>query len=332
MEKITLQSPLDMHLHLRDGDMLKDVYSYSEDQFAGAVIMPNLQPPLQNREDILAYRDRIQTLSKKDFDPYMTIFFSNSYDKEFLESIKDLIIAVKLYPSGVTTNSENGVKSLDLESVGMTLSAMEELGIPLSVHGETDGAIFEREAEFLPVYEMLAKEFPKLKIMMEHISDHRTIKLLDKYPNLYATVTVHHLTITTDDLLGGALKPHLFCKPIVKFAKDRDALRELVLSGHPKVMFGSDSAPHLRENKESANGSAGVFTAPIILQKLAELFDSAGKLDRLQAFVSDNAQRIYGVTPPKREVTLEKRSFKVPENYNGVVTLFAGEEIGWSLV
>jgi dihydroorotase len=289
-------------------------------------------PPLQSREDIESYRDRILSLQKREFKPYMTIFFSNSYTEEFLSSISDLISAVKLYPSGVTTNSENGVKSLNLDSIGMTLSAMEKLGIPLAVHGESDGSIFEREAEFIPIYEMLAESFPDLKIIMEHISDHRTIELLDKYQNLYATVTVHHLTVTAEDLLGGSLKPHLFCKPIVKFEKDRDALQKLVFSGHPKVMFGSDSAPHLRRNKESKNGSAGIFSAPVLLQKLTELFYNSGNIDKLQAFVSDNAQRIYNITPPERVVTLQKNSWFVEEIYDGVVPLFADREIEWEIV
>jgi dihydroorotase len=332
MDKITINTPLDMHLHVRDGEMLKNVMEYSSKPFAGGLIMPNTLPPISSREEILSYRKRIvEAIGDEQFEPLMSIFFKSSYDYELLESIKDLILVVKLYPSGVTTNSEGGVLSVDLDEVGETLSAMEKLGIPLSIHGETNGSTFEREAEFLPTYELLAKSFPKLKIIMEHISDRRTIELLDKYENLYATVTLHHLTVTLDDLLGGALKPHLFCKPIVKTSEDRDALQNLVLSGHKKVMFGSDSAPHPQEQKESGNGSAGIFSAPVLLQGVVELFDKNGKLENLQAFLSDNARRIYELNPKEKLVTLEKRNFTVADSYGGVVPLFAGEKLSWSL-
>lgn len=333
MDRIVLNRPLDMHFHVRDGDMLKDVMGYSSKYFAGGLIMPNTLPPISSREEIIAYRDRIiEAMGDDEFEPYMSIFFKSSYDYELLQSIKDLILVVKLYPSGVTTNSEGGVVSVDLDEVGDTLSAMEKLGIPLSIHGETNGSTFEREREFLPTYELLAKSFPKLKIIMEHISDRRTIELLDKYENLYATVTLHHLTTTFDDLLGGALKPHLFCKPIVKSSEDRDALQKLVLSGHKKVMFGSDSAPHLREKKESSNGSAGIFSSPILLQGLVDLFDKNGKLENLQAFISDSACRIYGLNPKEKLITLERKEFQVAETYNGVVPLFAGEKLNWSII
>jgi dihydroorotase len=155
--------------------------------------------------------------------------------------------------------------------------------------------------------------------------------MLDKHPNLYATITVHHLIITLDDVAGGMLKPHLFCKPIAKRPEDRDALLQIALNAHPKVMFGSDSAPHPRDKKESCGCAAGVFTAPIALQLLCELFDKHGKLENLQAFVSDNAQSIYNLCPEFKEVILAKRPFKVPENYKGVVPMYAGETIGWSI-
>jgi len=333
MNKITIDSPLDMHLHIRDGEMMKNIIQYSTTPFSGALIMPNTIPPLTSRQEILDYRDRILTAKKDDiFKPYMSIFFKNTYDYDFLNSIKDIILVVKLYPSGVTTNSEGGVVSVNLDEVGETLSAMEKLGITLSIHGETMGSTFEREAEFLPTYELLAKTFPKLKIIMEHISDRRTVALLDKYPNLYATVTLHHLTITFDDILGGALKPHLFCKPIVKGSADREALQKLVFSGNPKVMFGSDSAPHPQDKKENKNGSAGIFSAPVLLPKIVELFDKNGKLELLQNYLSNNAKRIYGINPPKKTITLEKKSMKVSETYGKVIPIFAGEEIEWSLI
>jgi len=323
--------PLDMHLHLRDGEMLGLVAPLSSYTFSGALIMPNLVPPVKTLADIREYRQRIiAAMESDDFEPYMTLFYQN-YRRDFLISVQDAITAIKLYPSGVTTNSEGGVSSFDIESMRETLETMSELGIVLSVHGETNGFVMDREAEFMSVYEMLAVNFPKLKIVMEHITTAQAVEMLDKYDNLYATITVHHLMITLDDVVGGMLRPHLFCKPIAKRPEDREALLSIALNAHPKVMFGSDSAPHPRHAKESCGCGAGVFTAPIALQLLCEVFDAHGKLDNLQAFVSDNAQRIYGICPDFKEVTLVKHDFIVPQMYGSVVPMRAGETLAWSI-
>jgi dihydroorotase len=298
MEKFIINSALDMHLHLRDDDMLKLVAPLTSKSFAGALIMPNLLPPITTKEALLSYKQRIKEATKEDiFTPHVTIFFQVDYSYSFLKDIKDEIIAVKLYPFGVTTNSETGVSSMDVEILRPTLESMSKLGIPLCVHGETKGFVMDREKEFLPIYESLAINFPNLKIIMEHISTKEAITLLDKYDNLYATVTIHHLLLTLDDLAGGMLNPHNFCKPIVKRYEDRDALQEVVLQAHPKIMFGSDSAPHQKENKECHHGVAGIFNSPITLQLLTELFEKNGKLDNLNTFVSLNAQRIYNLKP-----------------------------------
>jgi dihydroorotase len=222
--------------------------------------MPNLLPPITTKKALLSYKQRIKESCKEDiFTPYVTIFFQVDYSYSFLEDTKDEIIAVKLYPFGVTTNSETGVSSMDVETLRPTLESMSKLGIPLCVHGETKGFVMDREKEFLPIYESLAINFPNLKIIMEHISTKEAINLLDKYDNLYATVTIHHLLLTLDDVAGGMLNPHNFCKPIVKRYEDRDALQEVVLQAHPKIMFGLDSAPHQKENKECHHGAAGIF-------------------------------------------------------------------------
>jgi dihydroorotase len=189
----------------------------------------------------------------------------------------------------------------------------------------------DREAEFMSIYELLATNFPKLKIIMEHITTKAAVDMLDKYENLYATITVHHLLLTLDDVIGGMMMPHHFCKPIAKRPEDLDALLSIALEAHPKVMFGSDSAPHPQHKKETCGCAAGVFTAPIALQLLCEIFEQFDKLDNLQDFVSDNAQRIYGICPEFKEITLEKRTFVVPENYGGVVPMFAGEAIAWAI-
>jgi dihydroorotase len=312
--------------------MLKNIAKSSAQTFCAALIMPNLVPPVSTREEVVAYKQRIlSAIDNEKFTPYMTLFFKPSYDKVFLESIRDEITAIKLYPAGITTNSEGGVSGFDVEELRPALSAMAELDIPLCVHGETNGFVMDREAEFVSIYERLATAFPKLKIIMEHITTKESVAALDKFDNLYATITIHHLLITLDDVAGGMLQPHLFCKPIAKRPEDRDALLKVALSAHPKVMFGSDSAPHPRHTKEACGCAAGVFTAPIALQLLTELFDKHNVLDNLQSFVSTNAENIYGLALPHKIVTLEKAPFIVPAEYNGVVPMFANETIAYTV-
>lgn len=333
MQTITLNSPLDMHLHLRDGEMLKLVAQYSTKPFSGAIVMPNITPLVDNAEVLNSYRQRIlDAANDLNFEPYMTLFMK-PYSKEFLETMSDKIKAVKLYPAGVTTNSENGVKSI--EAIYPTLEIMQELGIVLSVHGETHGDVFEREFEFTSVYAMLAKQFPKLKIIYEHISDGRGIKLVDEYENIYATISLHHMLLTRDDLMGEKFNPHLFCKPVIKTKQDADEIKKYALNAHPKVCFGSDSAPHPRAAKESGLAPAGIFTAPLILPALCELFEQNDKLENLQKFVCDNARNIYNVIPPQKSVLLVKKDMTVPETIKSeeaeTVPMMAGKNISWSI-
>ena len=324
-----LHSPLDMHIHFREGDMLRRVAPLSARTFAGGVIMPNLVPPVDNVGRLERYADEVRTaVAGHDFEPYMTLFM-RSYNERELASMKDRIIGVKLYPEGVTTHSESGVGNLsDVED---TLARMEDMGIRLLVHGETSDFVLDRERAFLPVYEDLAARFPRLDIVMEHITTREAAALLDRHENLYATVTLQHLLITLDDVAGGLLNPHLFCKPIAKRPEDRDALLARALEAHPKLAFGSDSAPHPVDRKERAGCAAGVFTAPVALQMLVGLFEEHGALDRLQAFVSDNAQRIYGVAPPEKTVVFEKTGAVIPERYGDVIPMYPGRKLDWTV-
>ena len=331
-----LNEPLDMHLHLRDADMLKLVGPLTSNTFSGALIMPNLVPPITTKEALLSYKQRIKEACKDDnFEPFVTLFFKNDYSYEFLEDIKNDIIGIKLYPAGITTNSETGVSSMNVETLRPTLESMSKLGIPLCIHGETNGFVMDREKEFMPIYESLAVAFPNLKIIMEHITTKDAIELLDKYDNLYATVTLHHLLITLDDVAGGMLAPHLFCKPIAKRPEDRTSLLNAALKAHPKLMFGSDSAPHPKHKKECCGCAAGVFTSPIALQVLVELFEKHNCLDKLNAFVSLNAKKIYDLNLRSKTIKLIKKDFVVPAIYEykneNVVPMYAGETISWSI-
>lgn len=329
MTEITLHSPLDMHIHFRQDDMLKVVAPLSANHFAGGVIMPNLLPPVDNLDRLLWYTEEVrQACQPHAFDPYMTLFFRN-YTFAELEAAKPHIIGIKLYPAGATTNSDGGVQ--EIMAMSAVFEAMQELDIPLLVHGETHGFVMDREAEFCEVYRALATKFPRLRITMEHITTEKAVGLLDEFENLRATVTPHHLILTLDDVAGGLLQPHLFCKPIAKRPEDREALLQAALRAHPKLMMGSDSAPHPRDKKECPGCAAGIFTAPILLPMLAELFERHGALANLQTFVSDTAQKLYRVTPPAKSVTLAKTTMTIPAQYGGVVPMWTGRELAWSV-
>ncbi len=328
--KISIESPLDMHLHLRQGDMLKQVLPFSAAHFAGAVIMPNLVSPVDDSDKLFRYRDEIVSNCQNEiFEPYMTLFF-RPYSRSELEAAVNHIIGIKLYPAGITTGSESGVS--DFSAIEQTLSSMQDLGIPLLVHGESNGFVMDREKEFLQTYDAIARNFPDLHIIMEHITSADSVDFLDRYDNVSATVTVHHLMITLDDVIGGLLEPDLFCKPIAKTPRDLQALRSAVFSGHPKLMFGSDSAPHPRHRKECCGCAAGVFSAPVALPLLAALFEEADKLDLLQDFVSGIARKRYSISPPEKTVTLEKKEYMVPQSSGTVKSFLAGTTVGWRVV
>ena len=327
---IRIHAPLDMHLHLREGALLRLVAPLSARDFAGAVIMPNLVPAVDTLERLATYRAEVEAATAPHtFAPLMTLFF-RQYDEALLTAVRPHIIGVKLYPEGVTTNSADGVR--DLQRIEPTLAVLERLGIPLLVHGESHGFVLDREAEFLRTYTRWANLFPRLTIVMEHITTAAAVRLLDEYANLAATVTLHHLLLTLDDVVGGLLSPHAFCKPIAKRPEDRAALLEAALHAHPRLMFGSDSAPHPVERKEAAGCAAGIFSAPVSLPLLAELFARHDALDQLQAFVSDNARTVYGITPPAKTVTLAERPWQVPARYGEVVPFYAGQILAWQVV
>lgn len=324
---LNVHSPLDMHVHLRQGDMLNLVAPYTARDFAAAVVMPNLTPPVTSLAQVLDYRQAILRAVGESFTPLMTLFF-RAYSRAELLEARPHIIGVKLYPAGMTTNSEDG--PADMDEARATLAIMEELGIPLLVHGEGCGFVMDREALFLPVVEDWARSFPRLRIVLEHVTTSAGVELLDRFDNLFATITLHHLLITLDDVLGGLMRPHLFCKPVAKRPEDRDALRRAALN-HPKAFFGSDTAPHPLEAKEASGCAAGIFSAPVALPALAGLFEELGALDRLQAFVSDRACAAYGLTPIPRQVRLERRAWIVPERIGCVTPYLAGQTLAWQV-
>ena len=328
---IVIDTPMDMHLHFRQGKMMELVAPLSAAHFAGGVIMPNLVPPVDSLERLQAYQKEISSACKNHvFSPYMTLFF-RSYTEAELLAVKNKIIGIKLYPAGATTHSDQGVNSI--AEAEATISLMQDMGIPLLVHGEDpEGFVLDRETLFLPNYADLANRFPDLKIVMEHITTTGAVSMLDQYENLYATVTLQHLMITLDDVVGGLMKPHLFCKPIAKRPEDKDSLLEAALNAHPKLMFGSDSAPHPIHEKECCGCAAGVFTAPIALPMLVELFHHHNAIDQLQAFVSDTARKVYKIEPTRKKVRLRKETYTIPSQFGNVTPMYAGCEISWRVI
>lgn len=337
MKTIHLHSPIDMHLHVREGSMLQHVVPYTANCFSAALIMPNTSIPVTTLEQLLNYKKTILNASGDScFSPLMTLYFSTNYTREQLEKWKDQVTAIKLYVKGTTTNSSHGVDPED-PNVEKILGYMNEMKMILCVHGETNDYVMKREKKFLKIYSRWAKKFPDLRIIMEHITTRHTANLLAWHKNLFATVTVHHLLTTTDDLLGDLLNPHLFCKPVVKTPKDKEVLRNLVFNHNTeiaeKVMLGTDSAPHPVSKKECECGCAGVFTAPIALQVLTEEFEKYSTFDRMQYFVCRNAVKIYKLFNISHKiVTLGKEKYIVPEKYGDVVPFKAGKELSWSIL
>ena len=336
MDTITLQNPLDMHVHFRESEMLKVVAPLTAEHFSGALVMPNTQRIINSFERVGQYRTDIAiAVQPHEFTPYMTLYFSTDYDYKSLQEIKPHILAIKFYSQGMTTNSEHGTDPDDI-SVLSVLGHMEELDIPLCVHAEAHGYWLDREQNFYVYLTSWTRRYPRLKIIIEHITDAMTLRMIQDFPNLYGTVTPHHLLLTTDDVIGDTLRPHLFCKPLMKRPSDRRALCDTVFSGperiQRKLMLGTDSAPHDESNKLKDCGCAGIFTAPIALQLLAEDFHRYSYQEKFQDFVSGNAQRIYGIEPiHKKTVTLVRKPFIIPARYGKVVPMWAGQKIQWSI-
>ena len=331
MNEITLDSPFDMHLHLRDGEMLENVAKYTAQSFSSALVMPNLNPPITNVDLALSYKERIlKACGRDDFMPLISLYLTDSLSKEEIKRAKENgIFFLKLYPKGATTGSESGLSEILSSKVLEILEVAQNENMILSVHGETNGFSLEREVEFHPIFAKLSENFPKLRIIFEHLSDRRSIDFVEKYENIFATLTLHHITHNLDSVIGGGLNPHLFCKPVLKTKKDEEALLKVALSAHKKFSFGSDSAPHLLESKLN-KGAAGVFSAPLLLPVLVELFEKHNALENLQDFVSGNAQRIYGLEKTQKKVKLIKKPFEIPEIMHEIVPLYAGKTLSWN--
>jgi dihydroorotase len=330
---LTLRRPDDWHLHLRDGAMLRAVLPHSTRDFARAIVMPNLVPPVATRAQASAYRDRIRAALPPGarFEPLMTLYLTEDTDPAdvataFLDGTAQ---AVKLYPAGATTNSQSGVR--DLDRVRPVLERMAEIGMPLCIHGEvTDPQvdIFDREAVFIDrVLKPLRRRVPDLRIVLEHVTTQDGVDFVrDQTRNVAATITTHHLVINRNAILAGGIRPHYYCLPVAKRESHRVALVEAAISGDRRFFLGTDSAPHLDAAKLQPCGCAGCFTAPVTLPILAEVFDAAGALDTLEAFASLNGPAFYGLQPNEERITLTRGEAWTPPasipTEDGPVTVF----------
>ena len=336
-DRFVMPMPDDFHAHLRQGEPLMQYARQHVGQFGRVLLMPNTVPPVSNARQLTEYRADVERALAampvaERFEPLFTFKILPSMLTAEVESFARAgAIAGKYYPSGSTTNAADGPRSFD--DVDEVLSAIEESGLVLCIHSENPEApVFERERAFLPQVEWLLARHPHLRIVLEHLSDAESVRFVEQGPdNLAATITAHHLLFTVDDMIGDSMNPHLYCRPVLKFARDREALRSAVLSGSKKFFFGSDSAPHPREKKECTAAASGVYSAPAALPALVELFDSLGSLDALIPFMAEHGAAFYGLAAPSRTITLERAPWQVPRLIDGVVPMCAGKTLTWRI-
>ncbi|HEY0628984.1 MAG TPA: dihydroorotase [Sphingomicrobium sp.] len=336
LQSLTIRRPDDWHVHLRDGEMLDRVARFTARQFARAIVMPNLVPPVTSVEEASAYRDRIVAAAGEDFTPLMTCYLTDNVDPdELARGYADGVwVAAKLYPAGATTNSASGVT--DIRNVYPALERMQQIGMTFCIHGEVtdpDVDMFDREAVFIDrILTPLVRDFPALKMVLEHITTKQAAEFVAGAPaNVAATITPQHLHLNRNALFKGGLRPHAYCLPVVKREEHRLAVRRAAVSGSPKFFLGTDTAPHAREAKESACGCAGIFNAPFALESYAQVFEEEGALDKFEGFASEHGARFYGLPLDEGTVTLEQTEHQVPELVAGLVPFHAGETLRWRI-
>lgn len=340
---LTITRPDDWHLHLRDGSVLADVLPHTAAQFARAIVMPNLKPPVTSTAMASAYRDRILAAipDGMTFEPLMVLYLTdNTQPDEIRKAVESgFVHGVKLYPAGATTNSDAGVT--DLQRCMPALEMMQELGLPLLLHGEVTDAeidIFDREAVFIDrILQPLRKQLPQLKIVFEHITTQEAAHFVrDAEGPIAATITAHHLLYNRNAIFKGGVRPHYYCLPILKREKHRHALMQAASSGNPRFFLGTDSAPHAKGLKEHACGCAGCYTALHAMELYAQAFEEAGALDKLEGFASFYGADFYGLPRNKNHITLQKQNWVVPEELvmpsATIVPLDAGTTLAWKMV
>lgn len=341
-EELIIRQPDDWHLHLRDGDLLATVLPYSARQFARAIVMPNLRPPVLRTADAEAYRARILAAlpAGLDFTPLMTLYLSDASDPDDIAHgfANGVLTACKLYPAHATTNAEHGVT--DIARIRRVLERMQRIDMPLLIHGEVtdpDVDVFDREAVFIErVLTPLRRDFPELRVVLEHITTRQAVQFVQAADaGLAATITPHHLHFNRNAMFQGGIRPHAYCLPVAKREEHRLALRAAAISGNPKFFLGTDSAPHLRAAKESACGCAGLFNAPFAIESYAQVFAEENALEQLENFASRFGPRFYGLPENRRRIRLRRAEQVVPSEIrhdaDALVPFLAGQTLGWRL-
>lgn len=341
-QSLTITRPDDWHIHLRDGDALALTVPDAARYFGRAIVMPNLVPPVTTAEQALAYRDRIEAARPRgsQFRPLMVLYLTDNTSPADVErAARQDVVACKLYPAGATTNSASGVT--DIKNCYPALEAMEKAGLPLLIHGEVtdpDIDIFDREQVFIDrTLQHLVGAFPGLKIVLEHISTAGAVQFVESTsPRVAATITAHHLMYNRNALLAGGIRPHYYCLPILKSLQHQQALVEAATSGNSKFFLGTDSAPHSTGSKQNACGCAGCYTAHSALEMYAQVFETAGALDKLEAFASHFGPDFYGLPRNRDKITLQQREWQIPASLplgsEQLTPLGAGETLRWSVV
>jgi dihydroorotase len=340
---LTITRPDDWHLHVRDGEVLSHVVPHTARCFARAIIMPNLKPPVTTVQQALEYRERVLAAVPKaiSFEPLMTLYLTdNTSPVEIRHAVESPHVhAVKYYPAGATTNADSGVT--DISHTYAALEVMEELGLPLLIHGEVtdpDIDVFDREAVFIEtVLIPVLQRYPKLRVVLEHITTQQAVEFIQAtQENIAATITAHHLMMNRNAMFQGGIRPHHYCLPVLKREYHRQALIKAATSGSPKFFLGTDSAPHGKTAKESACGCAGMYTAHAAIEFYAEAFEQAGALDKLESFSSFFGPDFYGLPRNTDNITLQKQAWDIPQTLSfaddTLIPLRAGESVSWQLV
>jgi dihydroorotase len=343
MQAITLTRPDDWHLHLRDGALMQSIVPDTARQFARAIVMPNLKPPVTTTAQALEYRSRIVAAlpAGAKFEPLMTLYLTDNTSAEEIRKAKQsgIVHAVKYYPAGATTNSDSGVT--DILKTYAALEEMQRCGIPLLVHGEvTDSSVdvFDREAVFIErVMIPLLRDLPQLRVVFEHITTNQAVQFVMSTPDpIAATITAHHLLYNRNAMFSGGMRPHYYCLPVLKRELHRVALGKAATSGNPKFFLGTDSAPHAQHTKEAACGCAGCYTAHAAMELYAEAFEQLGALEKLEGFASFYGADYYGLPRNIETITLRKEEWQVPATQgfgeHQLVPLRAGEKLKWRLL
>ena len=343
MTQLQIIQPDDWHVHLRDGDVLNHVAPYTAQQFARAIVMPNLQPPVTTVKQAVEYVDRIiHAIGDADFEPLMTLYLTdNTSAEEIILAEKSCFVkAVKFYPAGATTNSAAGVS--DIRKCDDALAAMEEVGLPLLVHGEVtdpDIDVFDREKAFIDQVLMpLMNRFPRLKIVFEHITTADAVDfVLNTGLTIGATITPQHLLLNRNAMFKGGMRPHNYCLPVLKREQHRQALLHAATSGSKKFFLGTDSAPHAKDKKESSCGCAGIFSAHAAIEMYATAFEEMNALNKLEAFASFNGPDFYGMSRNTETITLERTPWQIPDSYplagdDKLIPMMTGETLNWKLI